>query len=110
MLTTEQLALAYELAVSPIRTHKITEILATHHQNLTPQERLQVRLAVVELRTPDDEFIVGDRVKFAHWDTGVVHTGTVTTAEWLNGELMVYIETDTDGGYATRGSRCVFAD
>lgn len=108
-LNVDELAIAYELAVSSLKTSRIMREL--QRRGASEEQKRDITLAVIELRTPDNEFVIGDRVKFTNWNTGVECEGTITSAEWVNGHLMVYVETDDDdGGYAMNSQRCTFVD
>lgn len=103
----ELLALAYQLAVSPLRTDQmLREATETYH--LSPEQATLVVTEIIMLRAPDDEFIVGDRVKFVHWGTGMVIIGKVTQAEWQDGQLKVCVTTPNGERHYTHGRRLMF--
>lgn len=103
----ELLALAYELAVSSYRTDEILNILVENHQ-LSSSDAVEVMMEIITLRAPDNEFIVGDKVRFIHWETGYEIIGEVTQAEWLNRRLQVHVTCADGGGYSLAGWRLTF--
>lgn len=107
-LTQEELALAYELAVSSLKTSEIATKLAANYSYLTPERKTKLTRTVSELRTPDDEIIVGDRVKFTDRIYGE-QTGEVVIADRIGAILCLVVNTN-NGDFYIRGSRCIFAE
>lgn len=78
------------------------------HSYLTHNQVRDVMLAVIELRMPDDEFIMGDRVRFTHENEQI--TGEI--CDMVDGPRGRWFGVATARGYIYSAEEryCAFAD